>query len=167
MFTGLVIRLALFLGGEKLKNIRLFIQSKNLNMLQAFSDESYLYNYIVNNYSELPEDNIFRNPTFLNKLEEIIYFSKNNISNDDIVVWNETSRELKNKNVSFYAVILDSENGAFTIYNNLKSSIPYLQINADTDIFDAVNKIEQFNKDLEIEEEMEMWNEKFKVTMDW
>ena len=42
------------------------------------------------------------------------------------------------------------------IYNNLKSSIPYLQINADTDIFDAVNKIEQFNKDLEIEEEMEM-----------
>ena len=53
-------------------------------MLQAFSDESYLYNYIVNNYSELAEDNIFRNPTFLKKLEEMIYFSKNNISVDDI-----------------------------------------------------------------------------------
>ena len=70
-WIGLVYGLTLFLGGEKLKNIRLFIQSKNLNMLQAFSDESYLYNYIVNNYSELPEDNIFRNPTFLKKLEEI------------------------------------------------------------------------------------------------
>lgn len=46
-------------------NIRLLIKCKNLDMLQAFSDEVYLYEYIVNNYSELPEENIFRNPTFL------------------------------------------------------------------------------------------------------
>ena len=139
-----------------MKNIRLFIKSKNLDMLQAFSDESYLYNYIVNNYSELPEDNIFRNPTLIKRLEEMIYFSKNDISNDDVIVWNETSRDLKSKNISFYAVILDSENGPFTTYNNLKASIPYLQINLNTDVFDAVNKIEQFNKELEFEEEMEM-----------
>ena len=139
-----------------MKNIRLFIKSKNLDMLQAFSDESYLYNYFVNNYSELPEDNIFRNPTLIKRLEEIIYFSKNNISNDDVIVWNETSRDLKSKNISFYAVILDSENGSFTTYNNLKASIPYLQINSNTDVFEAVNKIEQFNKGLEYEEEMEM-----------
>ena len=125
-------------------------------MLQAFSDESYLYNYIVNNYSELPEDNIFRNPTLIKRLEEIIYFSKNDISSDDVIVWNETSRDLKSKNISFYAVILDSENGSFTTYNNLKASIPYLQINSNTDVFEAVNKIEQFNKGLEYEEEMEM-----------
>ena len=139
-----------------MKNIRLFIKSKNLDMLQAFSDESYLYNYIVNNYSELPEDNIFRNTTIIKRLEEMIYFSKNDISNDDVIVWNETSRDLKSKNISFYAVILDSENGSFTTYNNLKASIPYLQINLNTDVFDAVNKIEQFNKELEFEEEMEM-----------
>jgi len=139
-----------------LKNIRLFIKSKNLDMLQAFSDESYLYNYFVNNYSELPEDNIFRNPTLIKRLEEIIYFSKNDISSDDVIVWNETSRDLKSKNISFYAVILDSENGSFTTYNNLKVSIPYLQINSNTDVFEAVNKIEQFNKGLEYEEEMEM-----------
>ena len=139
-----------------MKNIRLFIKSKNLDMLQAFSEESYLYNYIVNNYSELPEDNIFRNPTLIKRLEEMIYFSKNDISNDDVIVWNETSRDLKSKNISFYAVILDSENGSFTTYNNLKASIPYLQINLNTDVFDAVNKIEQFNKELEFEEEMEM-----------
>ncbi len=139
-----------------MKNIRLFIKSKNLDMLQAFSDESYLYNYFVNNYSELPEDNIFRNPTLIKRLEEIIYFSKNDISSDDVIVWNETSRDLKSKNISFYAVILDSENGSFTTYNNLKASIPYLQINSNTDVFEAVNKIEQFNKGLEYEEEMEM-----------
>lgn len=139
-----------------MKNIRLFIKSKNLDMLQAFSDESYLYNYFVNNYSELPEDNIFRNPTLIKRLEEIIYFSKNDISSDDVIVWNETSRDLKSKNISFYAVILDPENGSFTIYNNLKSNIPYLHINSRTDIFEAVNKIEQFNKELENEEEMEM-----------
>ncbi len=139
-----------------MKNIRLFIKSKNLDMLQAFSDESYLYNYFVNNYSELPEENIFRNPTLVKRIEEMIYFSKNNISNDDVIVWNETSRDLKSKNISFYAVILDSENGSFTTYNNLKASIPYLKINSNTDVFEAVIKIEKFNKELEYEEEMEM-----------
>lgn len=139
-----------------MKNIRLFIKCKNLDMLQAFSDEVYLYDYIVNNYSELPEENIFRNPTLIKRIEEMIYFSKNNISNDDVIVWNETSRDLKSKNVSFYAVILDPENGSFTIYDNLKTSIPYLQINSNTDVFEAVKKIEQFNKGLEYEEEMEM-----------
>lgn len=149
-----------------MKNLRLFIKRKNLDMLQAFSDESYLYNYIVNNYSELPEENIFRNPTFLKKLEDMIYFSKDNISVDDEIVWSETSRDLKSKNISYYAIILDPENNTFTIYNNLKSSIPYLQINSETDIFEAVNKIEKFNKELEYEEEMEIWNERFKITMD-
>ena len=137
-------------------NIRLFIKCKNLDMLQAFSDEVYLYEYIVNNYSELPEENIFRNPTFFKKLEEMIYFSKNNISNDDVIVWNETSKDLISKDISFYAVILEPENKSFTIYNNLKTDIPYLHINSKTDIFEEVNKIEQFNKELENEEEMEM-----------
>ena len=139
-----------------MKNIRLFIKAKNFDMLQAFSDESYLYNYIVNNYSELPEDNIFRNPTFLKKLDEMIYLSKDNISIDDEIVWSETSRDLKSKNVSFYAVVLDPTNGSFVVYDNLKTSIPYLQINSNTEIFEAVNKIEKFNKSLEYEEEMEM-----------
>ena len=90
-----------------MKNIRLFIKDKNLNMLKAFSDESYLYNYIVNNYSELPEENIFRNPTIIKKINEMIYISKDNISSDDEIVWNETSKDLKSKNVSFYAVVLE------------------------------------------------------------
>ena len=74
-----------------MRNIRLFIKGKNLDMLKAFSDESYLYNYIVNNYSELPEDNIFKNPTFLKRLEEMVYLSKDNISLDDEMVWKPIS----------------------------------------------------------------------------
>ena len=93
-----------------MKNIRLFIESNKLDMLKAFSDDSYLYNYIVNNYSELPEDNIFRNPTILKKINNMIYFSKIGITEDDEFVWKETSQDLKNKNVSyclFSLILLD------------------------------------------------------------
>ena len=139
-----------------MKNIRLFIESNKLDMLKAFSDDSYLYNYIVNNYSELSEDNIFRNPTILKKINNMIYFSKTEITEDDEFVWKETSQNLKNKNVSYYAVVLDPKNGSLFIYNNLKNKIPYLEIDRDTDLFESINKIEKFNKGLEYEEEMEM-----------
>ena len=107
---------------DELKNIRLFIESNKLDMLKAFSDDSYLYNYIVNNYSELSEDNIFRNPTILKKINNMIYFSKTEITEDDEFVWKETSQNLKNRNVSYYAVVLDPKNGSLFIYNNLKNN---------------------------------------------
>ena len=91
----------------------------------------------------------------MKNINEMIYISKDNISIDDEFVWNETSKDLKSKNISFYAVVLDPINGSFNVYNNLKSYIPYLQISSNTDIFEAVNKIEQFNRELEYEEEME------------
>ena len=118
-----------------MKNIRLFIESNKLDMLKAFSDDSYLYNYIVNNYSELPEDNIFRNPTILKRINDMIYFSKTGITEDDEFVWKETSQDLKNKNISYYAVILNPNNESFLIYNNLKDKIPYIEIDKNTDLF--------------------------------
>lgn len=62
----------------------------------------------------------------------------------------------KNKNIPYYAVVLDPNNGSFFIYNNLKDKIPYIEIDKNTDLFEAINKIEKFNKELEYEEEMEM-----------
>lgn len=115
-----------------MKNIRLFIESNKLDMLKAFSDDSYLYNYIVNNYSELHEDNIFRNPTILKRINNMIYFSRVGITEDDEFVWKETSQDLKNKNISYYAVVLDPNNGSFLIYNNLKDKIPYIEIDKNT-----------------------------------
>lgn len=139
-----------------MNNLRLFIEKDYLKMLQAFADDGYLYNYIVNNYSELSEDNIFRNPTVLKEIENMIYLAKNNISLDDKIVWEETNKELKKKKVSFYAVITDRKSGAFFVYNNLDNEIPYLKINKDTDLFDAIRKIEEFNMEIEYEEDMEM-----------
>ena len=138
-----------------MKNIRLFIKDKDLKLLQAISDESYLYNYIVNNYTELAEDNIFRNPLFIKQLDNMLYIAKDNISSDDIIVWNETNQELKKKNVNYYAIILDPLNGTFVVYNNWQNTaIPQLEINSKTDIFEAINKIEQFNNELDLEMEM-------------
>ena len=86
----------------------------------------------------------------------MIYFSKTEITEDDEFVWKETSQNLKNRNVSYYAVVLDPKNGSLFIYNNLKNKIPYIEIDRDTDLFESINKIEKFNKGLEYEEEMEM-----------
>ena len=138
-----------------MKNIRLFIKDKDLKLLQAISDESYLYNYIFNNYTELAEDNIFRNPLFIKQLDNMLYIAKDNISSDDIIVWNETNQELKKKNVNYYAIIFDPLNGTFFVYNNLQNTaIPHLEINSKTDTFEAINKIEQFNNELDLEMEM-------------
>ena len=57
----------------------MFIKDTSLKKLQAISDDSYLYNYIVNNYSELSEDNIFRNPDILKRIGQMYFISKNNI----------------------------------------------------------------------------------------
>ena len=139
-----------------MKNFRLFIKKEYLKMLQAFTDDGYLYNYIVNNYSELAEDNVFRNPTNIKEIEDMFYLARDNISLDDMVVWEETNKELKNKNVSFFAVITERKSGAFFVYNNLKNKIPCLEIDKDTDLFDAIKKIEEFNNEINLEEDMEM-----------
>ena len=86
----------------------------------------------------------------------MIYFSKTGITEDDEFVWKETSQDLKNKNISYYAVVLDLKNGSFLIYNNLKDKIQYIEIDKNTDLFEAINKIEKYNKELEYEDEMEM-----------
>lgn len=138
-----------------MKNIRLFIKDKNYKLLQAISDEIYLYNYIVNNYTELVDDNIFRNPLVIKQLDNMLYIAKDNINSDDITVWNETYKELNKKNVNYYAIILDPSNGTFFVYNNLQNiSIPQLEINSKTEIFEAINKIERFNNELDLEMEM-------------
>ena len=111
-----------------MKNIRLFIESNKLDMLKAFSDDSYLYNYIVNNYSELSEDNIFRNPTILKKINNMIYFSKTEITEDDEFVWKETSQNLKNKNV----LLVDD---IFTTGSTVNEISKILKINGVNKVF--------------------------------
>lgn len=140
-----------------MKNIRIFIKAKNLEQLRALADEVYLYEYIVNNDSELDEDNVFRNPTFYRKIGDTVYMYIEDVSVDDIDVWNETYKDLNSRRISYYAVITDTSNGCYLVYNNLKDDIPFIQIDKDTKIIDAIKKIEDFNKNIvnEFQEEME------------
>ena len=140
-----------------MKKLRMFIKDTSLKKLQAISDDSYLYNYIVNNYTELDEDNIFRNPDILKRIGQMFYLSKNNITDNDLIVWNETNYHLKDKDISYYVVIIDEDNEACFVYNNLKDTIPILGISYNSVDSDTINKIERFNNEimLEIETEME------------
>ena len=141
-----------------MKKIRMFIKDTSLRKLQAISDDSYLYNYIVNNYTELDEENIFRNPDILKRIGQMFYISKNNITDDDLIVWNETNYHLKDKDISYYVVIIDEDNEACFVYNNLKDTIPILGISYNSVDSDTINKIERFNNEImsEIETEMEV-----------
>lgn len=126
-----------------MKSLKLFIQAKDFKRLLAFSDEGYLYNYIVNNATELDENNIFRNPTISMKLEDMIYIAKMDINKDDELVWKETSRDLRRKKVSYCAVILDSKDNTFTVDRNLTDRMSYLENNTDAEIVKIMNKIER------------------------
>ena len=137
-----------------MKKLRMFIKDTSLKKLQAISDDSYLYNCIVNNYTELDEDNIFRNPDILKRIGQMLYLSKNSITDDDLIVWNETNYHLKDKDISYYVVIIDEDNEACFVYNNLKDTIPILGISYNSVDSDTINKIERFNDEIEMEEYM-------------
>lgn len=134
----------------------MFIKDTSLKKLQAISDDSYLYNYIVNNYTELDEDNIFRNPDILKRIGQMFYLSKNNITDNDLIVWNETNYHLKDKDISYYVVIIDEDNEACFVYNNLKDTIPILGISYNSNDSDSINKIERFNNEIELEDCLDM-----------
>ena len=114
-----------------MKKLRMFIKDTSLKKLQAISDDSYLYNCIVNNYTELDEDNIFRNPDILKRIGQMFYLSKNNITDNDLIVWNETNY-------------------------HLKDIIPILGISYNSVDSDTINKIERFNNEIMLELETEM-----------
>ncbi|MBS5854364.1 MAG: hypothetical protein KIC56_03960 [Clostridium sp.] len=126
-----------------MKSLKLFIRAKDFKRLLAFSDEGYLYNYIVNNATELDEDNIFRNPTISMKLEDMIYIAKMNINKDDELVWKETSRDLRRKKVSYCAIIIDSKDNTFTVDRNLIDKMPYLENNTDTEVIRITDELEK------------------------
>lgn len=139
-----------------MKNIRVIIKAKNYEKLKVFSDDSYLYNYIVNNYTELYEDNIFRNPDFLQEFDEYIFYSKNNITEDDEFVWKETNLDLRKQKISFCTLIIDLEQNSYFVYNNLQEKVAELDIDKDTDVIDIINKIENYNYEIELEEDLEV-----------
>ena len=66
-----------------MKCVRLIISKNGYESLKAFADDNYLYEYIANNSSELNDINILRNPTLKQQIGDYIFFSKDNINNED------------------------------------------------------------------------------------
>lgn len=140
-----------------MKNIRLIITQKGYDILKAFADETYLYSYIVNNSSELWNRNILNNPDSIKEFNDYIFMIKDNIDEDDELVITESIKDIKRKNISYYAVILDTETGEIQVYNNLsgKVNLPMVNMPLKFDDLETVKRIEQFNQELQNEEEFE------------
>ncbi len=143
-----------------MKSLKLIISEKGLEKLRAFADESYLYRYIVNNYTELYEANIFNNPDLSKKLsEENLLFIKFNLTEDDELVVNDAMQDLRKSNATFYAYIYDDISKAFCIYRNFSGKLNLPLINnmfSEIDDFKVIKNIENYVFELEIEDEMEV-----------
>ena len=92
-----------------MKCVRLIISKDGYEALKAFADDNYLYENIANNSAELYEINILNNPTLKQQIGDYIYFSKDNINLEDELIWVQSINDIKRKNASYYAIILDTE----------------------------------------------------------
>ncbi len=143
-----------------MKSIKLIISKAGMEQLKAFADDSYLYRYIVNNYTELEDANIFHNPDIENYLsKENLLFVKFDLTFDDELVIKDALQDLMNKNATFYAYVSDDETGAFFVCKNFsgKMNLPIVDnLYKNIDDFEVVSNIESYINELEKQEEMEV-----------
>lgn len=140
-----------------MKCIRLIISQEGFKSLKAFADDNYIYNYIANNSSELFEINILNNPTLKQQIGDYIFFSKDNINKDDELVIIQSIEDIKRKNASYYAVILDTETLGIKIFKNVsgKINLPIINMPVKFDDFEIIKRIEEYNSN-ELNYDMEI-----------
>ena len=109
-----------------MKNIKMLINAKGLEKLKVLMEEWYLTESIVNNSSEVDDVNIINKPTLLEKLQDLIYFRKDNLKDYDIDFLEMSFKELKNKKEIPYCYVLSENNKVFSIVEN---QIPCEKIN--------------------------------------
>ncbi|MEG2235136.1 MAG: hypothetical protein RR144_01660 [Clostridia bacterium] len=141
-----------------MKNVRLIITKLGYEILSAFADDNYLYGYIVNNESELWKTNILYNPDVTKQFDEYLFIGKDNISEDDEIALEESIKDIKRKNISYYIVLLDTETREIRVYNNLsgKVNLPIVDMPVKFDDFEIIKKIEELKYELNSEDEMEV-----------
>jgi len=138
-----------------MKNVRLIISKKGFDAFKAFSDENYLYSYIVANDNQLYDESIIHNPTILKEIEDYIFFAKDEINEDDELVWELSIKDVKRKDATYYAVLLDPETMEIRVYKNLsgKTNLPIIDLSADD--FENISTIEDYKNELSYEQEYE------------
>lgn len=138
-----------------MKNVRLIISKKGFDAFKAFSDENYLYSYIVANENQLYDKSIVHNPTILKEIEDCIFFAKDRINEDDELVWELSIKDMQRKDASYYAVLLDPETMEIRVYQNLSGVINLPIVDTSVDEFENINRIENYNNDLAYDQEYE------------
>lgn len=124
-----------------MKNVRLLITEKGLEVLNAFMEENYLGNYIAENESDLYYKNILNFPNMLLKIkDDIVLVAKDNITQDDEHVWLQSLSDMKRKNATYYSLVFDTETREIKELKNEsgKLILPFNELDA----FDKLNKIE-------------------------
>jgi uncharacterized protein YrzB (UPF0473 family) len=138
-----------------MKNVRLIITEKGLETLKAFAEENYLGNYIASDENDLYYKNILNFPDVLEMIKnDIVLFAKNDISEDDELVWVETMSDMKRKNATYYSFIFDTNTKVIKEFSNEsgKIKLPFF----DLDSFDKINKIENMLNEKILEEDLEI-----------
>ena len=138
-----------------MKNVRLIIKQKGLETLKAFAEENYLGNYIASNENDLFYKSILNFPDVFETIKnDIVIFAKDNISEDDELVWIETMSDMKRKNATYYSFIFDTNTRVIKEFSNEsgKVKLPFF----DLDSFEKINKIENMLKEKILEEDLEI-----------
>ena len=138
-----------------MKNVRLIITQKGLETLKAFAEENYLGNYIASNENDLYYKSILNFPDVFETIKnDIVIFAKDNISEDDELVWIETMSDMKRKNATYYSFILDTNTRVIKEFSNEsgKVKLPFF----DLDSFEKINKIENMLNEKILEEDLEI-----------
>ena len=140
-----------------MKCVRLIISKDGYEALKAFADDNYLYENIANNSAELYEINILNNPTLKQQIGDYIYFTKDNINLEDELIWVQSINDIKRKNASYYAIILDTETFEVKIFKNLsgKINLPIVNMPVKFDDFEIIKRIEEYNSN-ELSDDLEM-----------
>lgn len=140
---------------NNMKKLRLIITEQGLETLKAFAEENYLGNYIANNDNDLYYKNILNFPDVLEIIKnDIILFAKDNISEDDELIWVQTMSDMKNKSATYYSFVFDTSTSAIQEFSNEsgKIKLPFF----DLDSFERINKIESIVNDKVLEEDLEI-----------
>ena len=85
---------------------------------------------------------------------DILLFAKDNISEDDELVWVQTMSDMKRKNATYYSFIFDNNTKAIQEFSNEsgKVKLPFF----DLDSFEKINRIENIVNDRVLEEDLEI-----------
>lgn len=120
-----------------MKSIKILIKENGFELLKILMEEWYLTECIVNNSSETDAINITKHPDILKRINQYVYFFRNNLKNYDIRFLEMSLKELQEKNIS-YCYILEENNEISSILEN-KISV------------EKINEIHKLENDLEME----------------